>query len=164
LFFGEANCVSCHKGPALNSMEFYALGMNDLPEEGTYGDGVDETTKLGRGGFTNDPLDNYKFKVPQLYNLKDSRFYGHGGSFTRLRDVVSYKNSGRAQNPEVPAQQLAIEFGPLGLLESEIDAITEFLSEALYDPNLSRYVPSQTLSGLCFPNNDSQSQQDLGCQ
>ncbi|MEO1655531.1 MAG: cytochrome c peroxidase, partial [Bacteroidota bacterium] len=30
LFFGKANCVSCHTGPALNSMEFYALGMNDL--------------------------------------------------------------------------------------------------------------------------------------
>lgn len=164
LFFGEANCVSCHKGPALNSMEFYALGMNDLPEVGTYGDGVDEATRLGRGGFTNNPQDNYKFKVPQLYNLKDSKFYGHGGSFTRLRDVVSYKNSGRAENTDVPAQQLAIEFGPLGLMETDIDAITEFLSEALYDPDLSRYVPAQTLSGLCFPNNDSQSQQDLGCQ
>lgn len=30
LFFGKADCVSCHTGPALNQMEFYALGMKDL--------------------------------------------------------------------------------------------------------------------------------------
>src|SRR5690348_403676 len=30
LFFGKAKCGTCHKGPALNTMDFYALGMNDL--------------------------------------------------------------------------------------------------------------------------------------
>lgn len=30
LFFKEGKCANCHTGPALNSMEFYALGMNDL--------------------------------------------------------------------------------------------------------------------------------------
>lgn len=164
LFFGKANCVSCHNGPALNSMEFYALGMKDLEGAGTYGVGVDDSTRLGRGGFTQKVADYYKFKVPQLYNLKDSPFYGHGGSITRLRDVVSYKNTAIPENEQVPESQLAGEFAPLDLLESDVDAITEFLQEGLYDPSLKRYVPEEVLSGFCFPNNDSQSRMDLGCQ
>ena len=30
LFFTKAGCVNCHSGPALNSMNFYSLGMSDL--------------------------------------------------------------------------------------------------------------------------------------
>lgn len=164
LFFGKANCVSCHNGPALNSMEFYALGMNDLEGEGTYSGTIGDSTRFGRGGFTNRPEDMYKFKVPQLYNLKDSPFYGHGGSITRLRDVVSYKNKAIPENELVPVSQLAAGFAPLGLMESEIDAITEFLTEALYDPNLERYVPENVLSGFCFPNNDTLSRNEQGCE
>ena len=32
VFFGKAGCVSCHTGPALNSMAFHAIGMNDLDD------------------------------------------------------------------------------------------------------------------------------------
>jgi len=164
LFFGKANCVSCHSGPALNSMEFYALGMKDLEGPGTYGAGVDDSTKYGRGGFSRKAQDMYKFKVPQLYNLKDSPFYGHGGSFTRVRDVVSYKNAAIAEHLGVPSQQLAGAFAPLELTETDIDALTEFLEEALYDPALDRFTPDLLPSGYCFPNNDGKSRRDLGCQ
>lgn len=54
LFFGKAECVSCHKTPALNSMEFHALGMKDLyecPEE-TFKTAFENPQNLGRGGFT----------------------------------------------------------------------------------------------------------------
>src|SRR5690606_22304682 len=36
LFFGKAGGVSCHTGPALNSMDFYALGMGNLLGEGVH--------------------------------------------------------------------------------------------------------------------------------
>jgi len=70
-FFGKANCGSCHNGPALNSMSFHAIGMGDLNGAGIV-NGNDND--LGRGGFTQNPEDDYKFKTPQLYNLKDSPF------------------------------------------------------------------------------------------
>lgn len=166
LFFGKANCVSCHTGPALNSMAFYALGMNDLfdcPEQ-TFKTPVDSPEDLGRGGFTGLPKDMYKFKVPQLYNMKDSPFFGHGASLRSIRDVVAYKNAAIPENPDVPASQLAPEFRPLGLTEQEVDAITAFLENALHDPALMRYQPTSLLSGQCFPNNDPVSRQDLGCE
>lgn len=165
LFFGKAECAKCHTGPALNSMAFYALGMKDLfdcPEE-TFKTPVDSPEDLGRGGFTGRPEDVYKFKVPQLYNMKDSPFFGHGACFRSLRDVVAYKNAAIPENPDVPLSQLAEEFRPLGLTEQEIDAITAFLENALYDPNLLRYQPASLPSGLCFPNNDPMSRLELGC-
>ena len=171
LYFGKANCVACHTGPALSSMSFHALGMNDLdgaydqsrvdlrPFDGT----VPDDARLGRGGFTGQAEDNYKFKTPQLYNLDNGPFYGHGASFAAIREVVEYKNAAIPQNSLVPAEQLAPEFRPLGLTESEIDDLVEFLEHGLYDPDLERYLPDRIPSGNCFPVNDPQARIDLGC-
>ncbi|RMF01503.1 MAG: cytochrome-c peroxidase [Bacteroidetes bacterium] len=166
LFFGSANCVRCHQGPALNNMDFHALGMSDLdqcPEE-VFMAGPDSKANLGRGGFTKRPEDMYRFKTPTLYNLKDSPFYGHGASFRSIYEVVSYKNEAVPQNERVPRHMLDPSFQPLGLSAQDIQDITTFLSESLYDPNLERYVPQSVLSGQCFPNNDRASKADLGCE
>lgn len=164
LFFGKAGCNNCHTGPALNSMAFYGLGMDDLDASGQpYAGAIPDAARLGRGGFTGVADDNFKFKVPQLYNLKDSPFYGHGASFTSVEDVVRYKNAGVAQNADVPSTQLASDFQPIGLTEDEILEITAFLETSLYDASLSRFNPTALPSGNCFPNNDEQSRIDLGC-
>ncbi|NNC48941.1 MAG: cytochrome-c peroxidase [Flaviramulus sp.] len=161
LFFSKGQCYSCHSGPGLNSMSFHALGMNDLagPNIETV---VDEATKKGRGGFTGNSEDDYKFKTPQLYNLKDVTFFGHGGSFQSLREVISYKNQAVKENQDVATDKLSPLFIPLNLTENEIDLIVTFLENSLYDSNLSRFVPEKLPSGKCFPNADSQSQKDLG--
>jgi len=163
LFFSKAGCYRCHNGPALNSMAFYALGMPDLDGAGVYGTAGDDVEKKGRGGFTGRAQDMYKFKVPQLYNLKDSPFYGHGATFYDLKDVVDYKNQAVSANASVPNVQLADEFKPLGLTSQEVEEIASFLEEGLHDPQLSRYVPNELPSGYCFPNNDTPAQIDLGC-
>jgi cytochrome c peroxidase len=162
LFFDNANCYSCHSGPALNGMDFYALGMKDLAGNDVL-TVIDDATKRGRGGFTNNPEDDYKFKTPQLYNLKDVTFFGHGGSFQSIEDVIRYKNNAVSENSAVPSTQLTAHFQPLNLSESQIDAITAFLENALYDSNLQRYVPEELPTGYCFPNADPMSSQDMGC-
>lgn len=162
LFFGKAQCYQCHDGPSLGAMDFAAIGMRDLTGPDIIGD-VDEGTKKGRGGFTQNPADNYKFKIPQLYNLKDNGSFGHGASFTNLKDVIVYKNNAVKENTEVPDTNLDPLFRPLGLSEIEINYLTIFLEEGLTDINLQRYTPEDVMSGNCLPNNDSQSQTDLGC-
>lgn len=165
LFFGKAECGSCHTGPALNSMTFYGLGMNDMEGPGTYGGASSENTaNLGRGSFTGNPEDNYTFKTPQLYNLKDSPFYGHGGTFNSVREVIEYKNVAIKENANVPDSQLAEEFHPLELTDSEVTDLVSFIENALYDANLMRYTPSDIPSGQCFPNNDPVSSVDQGCE
>ena len=163
LFFGKAKCNSCHYGPALNEMEFYALGMPDLDGPGIYGTSSQDAERLGRGSFTGNAEDNYKFKVPQLYNLRDSPFLGHGGTFRSVREVIEYKNDAVSAQAEVPNSQLAEEFVPLGLTDEEIDDLTAFIEGALYDANLFRYDPASLPSGFCFPNNDNKTRTDLGC-
>ncbi|MGK0428880.1 MAG: cytochrome c peroxidase, partial [Psychroserpens sp.] len=162
LFFDDAKCFSCHSGPALNSMDFYALGMNDLAGDDVL-TVIDDGTKRGRGGFTNNPEDDYKFKTPQLYNLKDVTFFGHGGSFQSIESIVRYKNNAEVENQDVSLGQVSSMFTPLNLTDDDIEAITAFLENALYDSNLQRYVPEELPSGYCFPNADPISSQDMGC-
>ncbi len=163
LFFDKAQCSTCHTGPALNSMTFYALGMDNLNGPGVYGDPSTDGARFGRGSFTGNAADNYKFKTPQLYNLMDSPFYGHGGTFNSVREVIEYKNLAVASNSDVPGTQLAAEFQPLGLTSDEISDLVAFVEGGLYDGDLFRYVPNSVPSGNCLPANDSQTRTDLGC-
>lgn len=172
VFFGKGDCVACHTGPAMSSMSFHALGMSDLdgaydaaavnlnPFDGT----VPADVRLGRGGFTGRDADMYTFKTPQLYNLVDSPFYGHGASFATVREVLEYKNNAVPENALVPVSRISTHFRPLQLSAEELDDLTVFIEEALYDPDLRRFLPRALPSGNCFPVNDPESQADLGCE
>lgn len=162
LFFGKARCYQCHSGPGLNGMGFHALGMKDLDNGAMIGS-VDEATRKGRGGFTGKSEDDYAFKTPTLYNLKDVNHLGHGGSFSTIREVISYKNNATPENEQVPGDYISADFKPLNLSEKEIDQLEQFISEALYDPDIQRYIPTSTPFNSCFPNADPQSRIDLGC-
>lgn len=168
LFFGKAGCVSCHNSPSLNSDPhlFFSLGVNNHYQTGYSVFRTDRHDKrnLGRGGFTGREEDMNQFKVPQLYNLKDFGFYFHGASKTSLKDVVEYFNNGIPENRDIPGTQITPLFRPLHMTQDEMDDLTEFLTNGLYDPNMIRYKPDVTMSGNCFPNNDLQSRMDMGCE
>ena len=146
-------------------MEFQAVGVKNLFQSGyeVFRTDASDARNFGRGGFTKRAEDMHKYKVPQLYNLKDVGFYFHGASKQSLRSVVEYFNRAVPENPDVPQSQISEFFKPLNLTSEEIDLVTAFLSDGLFDPNLERYMPSKTMSGLCFPNNDTQSKLDMGC-
>ncbi|MEO1518596.1 MAG: cytochrome c peroxidase [Bacteroidota bacterium] len=165
LFFGKANCYQCHNGTSLNNpSQFHALGVKDLHETGAFKTDANDRRNRGRGGFTLKDEDLYKFKVPQLYNMKDAGFYFHGSSKESLREVVEYFNEGKGENANVPESYLSPQFHPLGLTEGEIEDLVEFLKNGLYDRELQHYIPESILSGNCFPNNDPFSQNQLGCE
>ena len=168
VFFGKAGCVSCHNSPSLNSDPhlFFSLGVYNHFQTGYNVFRTDRHDKrnLGRGGFTGREEDMNHFKVPQLYNLKDFGFYFHGASKTSLKDVVEYFNDGIPENQDIPITQITPLFRPLHMTQDEMDDLVEFLENGLYDPNMLRYKPEVTMSGNCFPNNDPQSKEDMGCQ
>ncbi|MBK9013721.1 MAG: hypothetical protein IPM82_06330 [Saprospiraceae bacterium] len=166
LFFDKAGCKNCHNSPSLNSMRYEAVGVNNL-FQGPYDvfrTDANDLRNFGRGGFTKRDEDMFKYKVPQLYNLKHFGFYFHGASKTSLRQVVEYFNAGIPENTTVPTSQISSKFHPLGLSTDEVDDLVEFLENGLYDANITRYAPSATMSGNCFPNNDPQSRRDMGCE
>ena len=106
----------------------------------------------------------HKFKVPGLYNSSDASFFFHGASHTSLESVIEYKDKAERENPEVPESQMSIKFNRLDLTEEEKHHLAAFIREGLRDDNLERYAPTTIPSGNCFPNNDTQSRRDLGCE
>ncbi len=166
LFFTKAGCNNCHNSPSLNNMRYEAVGVNNLFQSpyNVFATNINDKRNFGRGGFTGKQQDMFKYKVPQLYNLKHFGFYFHGSSKTSLRQVVEYFNAGVPENPMVPLSQISSKFRPLGLTPDEVDDLTEFLENGLYDANIERYAPSAVMSGNCFPNNDPQSRRDMGCE
>lgn len=165
LFFAKANCARCHNEPNLGSNTFHALGVNDLYNcTEAVGTGPFEERNKGRGLFTLEQQDLFRFRVPQLYNLKDAPVYFHGSSKTTLEEVIAYKCAAVSENPNVPDELLSPFFQPLDLTEQERSDLLEFIRDGLYDPNIQRFVPSAIGSGNCFPNNDPISRAELGCE
>lgn len=170
LFFGKAACVDCHRGPALSSAVgasesevFFDIGFNDFDTSSAQIHGsVDDATSRGRGGFTGEDADNFKFKIPQLYNLIDTDVFGHGASFSSVREVIEYKNAGVVQRDE-NISLVDSRFTALGLTEAEMTDLQVFIEDALYDPGLQRYVPFAIPTGNCFPVADGIAIVDLGC-
>ncbi|NOT36844.1 MAG: hypothetical protein HOP11_05660 [Saprospiraceae bacterium] len=166
LFFGKAACINCHNSPSFNNQRFAAVGALNLfqNKQEVFRTDVNDLRNIGRAGFTGVDDDLYKYKVPQLYNLKGVGFYLHGASKNTLREVVEYFNRAIPENAQVPLDRIDRQFKPLHLTASEIDDLTEFLENGLYDPDLIRYKPEFIMSGMCFPNNDPTSKKQMGCK
>lgn len=161
LFFDKANCISCHNGPSFSAMNFVALGTKDLYEAGGLNTSESDPRNLGRAFLTGRESDMYRFKVPQLYNLKDYKTFFHGSSKRSIEEVLEYKINARSENANVPTSTVPLQ--PLLLTESEKKDLINFLRNGLYDANMNRYVPESVQSGNCLPNNDPTSKADLGC-
>ena len=168
---GGAGCVSCHSGPMLNKQvndpdvtgsgqfveeNFFNLGLSDHPLRAldrlarNNPDFIDD----GRHEITGLDSDIYKFRATTMRQLKGSGFFFHGNNFTNVRDVVQFFNAGVAQNAVTGA---ASTFEPrfshprgsnsppgLGLGEGQVDDITAFLEDGLYDPAFVTYDPNST--------------------
>lgn len=159
VFFEKGECSNCHAGPALSQTAFYSLGMPDMRGPDVIGPPPDGR---GRGEFVAGSDTDFRFKVPQLYNLVDSPFYGHGGTFESIREVVQYYDDGLPARM-LPEGTVTRQFHPLDLTDDEIDDLVAFLTTALRDPDLDRYVPAAVPSGGCIPANDPEARRDLGC-
>lgn len=159
VFFGKGTCSNCHAGPALSQTAFYSLGMPDMRGPDVLNP---QSENRGRGEFVVGPDTDFRFKVPQLYNLVESPFYGHGGTFESIREVVQYYDDGRPART-LPEGTVTAQFHPLNLTEDEVDDLVAFLTTALRDPDLDRYVPPAVPSGGCIPANDAAARLDLGC-
>jgi cytochrome c peroxidase len=163
LFFGKAQCFQCHYDKNLGSEEFHALGVNDMDQIPSFNTAPDDKRNLGRGGFTLKEEDNFKFRVPQLYNMEGTEFYFHGSSKRNIRDVIEYKLAAQAENSRVDQSLISNKLNPIDLTEEEISQLETFIRSSLKDPDLTRYQPVTVPSGFCFPNNDPESVLDLGC-
>jgi cytochrome c peroxidase len=166
---GGAGCYTCHSGPMLNKQvndpdvagvgqfveeNFYNLGLGDHPVQalGRIARNDPDFRDVGRKEITGRDSDAFKFRVLTLRQLKDARFFFHDGSFTTVKDVVRYFNAGVPRDAEAGAAgTLTTRFthprGPglqrgLGLNDDQIDDLTDFLENGLYDPAFVHFDPN----------------------
>lgn len=167
---GGAGCYGCHSGPMLNKQpndpdvagvgafveeNFYNLGLGDHPLQalGRAARNDPNFHDFGRQEVTNRDTDKFKFRVLTLRQLKDARLFFHNGAFSTVRDVVQYFNAGIPQDAAAADPAVGTltrrfthprgEGTPrgLGLSESQVDDLTDFLENALYDPAFAKFDP-----------------------
>ena len=166
LFFGKANCNRCHYNQNLGSMEYHALGVNDMDQhpESVKADNPTARRNLGRGGFTLREEDMFKYKVPGIYNIGDSEHFFHGSSARTLEELIDYKDVAERENDRVSEENMSSKFSKLNLTPKEKTQLIAFIKNGLKDPNIERFQPDFVMSGNCIPNNDEESQNYLDCK
>lgn len=142
--------IGDHPVQALNALARGNLDSNKLGLDGYPYHAED----IGRQEITHDPADAFKFRSLTLRQLKDARNFFHNGTLTSVRQVVEYFNKGV---PEDPTAGAAVTLSPLftnprgngypaglGLTEKQIDDLTDFIQNGLYDPAFVHYDPNST--------------------
>ena len=175
LFYGRANCASCHSGGILSDQDFHNIAA---PQVGTgRGETADIGLDLGRGAITGNAEENFRFRTPPLRNIELESPYFHNGAYDLLEDAIRHHldpatalanyddnqveealrgNFRTEVNGELlstidPA--LAVSGRPLN--EYEIGYLMDFMA-ALTDRaslNLLRLVPDNLPSGLPLAEN-----------
>ncbi|MEL7132118.1 MAG: methylamine utilization protein MauG, partial [Pseudomonadota bacterium] len=153
LFFGKAQCSTCHSGPLMTDQSFHALGLPPFGPGRTRR--FDPMVRdVGRMGESDALEDAYAFKTPMLRNVALTAPYGHNGAYPTLEGIVrhhleplkSLDNWTRdmAALPSVPwlepidfmvwqdsremaRQRAVIQREPVLLSDTEVDEIVAFL-------------------------------------
>lgn len=146
--------IGDHPVQALNALARGRLDKNRLGPDGFPYHAED----TGREEVTHNPDHLFKFRSMTLRQLKDAKTFFHNGSFSSVRDVVEYFNAGVPQDPTAgAAPTLSDRFtnprGPgypagLGLNRRQVNDLTDFLENALYDPTFVRFDPRSTTDTL----------------
>jgi cytochrome c peroxidase len=169
LFFGRAQCGSCHGGPFLGGQNFTNIGA---PQIGP-GAGRQLPLDLGRGELQNNEFYRFAFRVVPLRNVELTAPYMHSGAYATLEAVVNhYANVTKAMREydvsQLPAELRALYHGddatinamlanldtrvrtPIELTDAEKGELVAFL-KALTDPSardLRALTPARVPSGL----------------
>lgn len=126
LFFGKANCATCHSAPNFTDNGFHNLGLSSFgksePDVGRY---AQRPLKSMMGAF----------KTPTLRDIERTAPYFHDGSAKTLMQVVEhYNKGGEVMTNLSPSMQ------PLNLSDREKEDLVAFM-RALTSPYIQVALP-----------------------
>jgi cytochrome c peroxidase len=170
MFFGKANCVSCH-AVAGGSNEMFSdfknrnIGVPQIaPAFGvgkgnTIFDGPGENEDFGAEQNTGDAGDRYKFRTSPLRNVALQPAFFHNGAFTRLEDAIRHHLdvSASANRYSPQAAGVAADLaGPIGPIEPVLKGLDPLLANptSLSDAefqDLVRFVANGLLDPMARP-------------
>lgn len=138
LFFGSANCVSCHAVSGQSNEMFsdfrqHVAGIPQVaPSVGNVVfDGPGFNEDFGLEQVTGNPSDRYAFRTSPLRNLALQQAFFHNGAFTGLEDAVRYHLDalGSAPSYDPTRAGLAADLrGPRGPIDPVLDRIDPALA------------------------------------
>ena len=89
LFYGKANCSSCHSGSLLTDQKFYALMLPHFgPGRTRQWDPI--VRDVGRMAVSDRLEDAYRFRTPSLRNVALTAPYGHNGAYPTLSGIIRH--------------------------------------------------------------------------
>ncbi len=171
LFFGEAQCVTCHNGPFLGAQSFANVGAPQI------GPGVGNAAPLDHGFgeliVTEHNFYKFAFRVAPLRNVELTAPYMHSGAYPTLDAVVRHYSDVPAALRDYDVTQIAPELRgmyhgddatiadilatldgrlqrPFDFTDQQMSDLVAFL-KSLTDPaarDLSGLVPRSVPSGL----------------
>lgn len=174
LFYGAANCSSCHSGKFQTDHQFYGIA---IPQVGPGGEAGTPHQDRGRAEATRMDEDWGKFRTPSLRNVALTAPYGHTGAYATLRGIVRHHldpltalenydpsqlvkpsredldESDLVGHEDLSLRQIVIDASdlqPVSLTETEVDDLLAFL-EALTDLSVMEdleLIPQSVPSGL----------------
>lgn len=151
LFYGRADCASCHSGLFQTDHQFHAIAMPQFGP-GKAARFEDHARDVGRAHVTGKPEDQYRFRTPSLRNVTATAPYGHSGAYAELEDVIRHHTDPVAHFehydrevalPKMPhgddwrvmddaedraAVIAANELAPMALTDAEIEALVAFMA------------------------------------
>ncbi len=83
LFYGKANCSSCHAGALFTDHQFHATGQPQVGP-GKAARFQSHSRDLGRFRVTGNIKDKYAFRTPSLRNVELTGPWGHAGAYNEL--------------------------------------------------------------------------------
>lgn len=89
LFYGKAQCGSCHSGQFQTDHSFHAIAMPQIGP-GKAAPFERHNRDVGRGRVTGADDDFYRFRTPSLRNITQTGPYGHNGAYASLEAVVRH--------------------------------------------------------------------------
>ena len=129
LFYGKAQCSSCHVGALQTDLKFRNIAA---PQVGTGRPGF-EPLDLGRAEQTGLQGDRFRFRTPSLRNARLNGPYMHNGAYAKLEDAVKHHLNPAAYLRSYDDSQLEPELR--GTFQDDPALIAELLNTL--DPNLS---------------------------
>ncbi len=121
LFFGKAQCATCHTGENFTDELYYNLGIGWTGDAAKFDKGREDHTKAEK--------DRGAFRTPTVRNIRDTAPYMHDGSLKTLAEVVEHYAKGGTDNPWL-AERMR-EIGELGLTEEEKADLVAFMRDGL---------------------------------
>lgn len=174
LFYGKAQCGTCHAGQFQTDHGFHAIALPQIGP-GKAAPFERHNRDIGRGRVTGQEEDFYRFRTPSLRNITQTAPYGHNGAYTSLESMVRHHldpvaslkayaeihitySDGKfdtdfklmRDDPEVIEIAAANELSPIDLTDQEVAQILAFLESLTdYDAIQGRLgVPESVPSGL----------------